>query len=682
MANSISNLISNLMANIRISHKLWAASIGMLVLLTIVSGTAFFNFTSINKQVTQMVDGSQPMMLKVFELESAIDSSSVALGFYLLSSNAQELQAYDSSLKKVNEILATLKSMPQVTSDSEVQKIVSRTALRVEKFASYRNQMVELAQDFNLNQPGFIIAQEKMGSYATSILGSLSQMIASENVEESTERGKVLLAVTVLRQTWMNLLIANRAFMAMRTGSEISNLELYAQGFQDAVVKFEKNTADLLNFEQETALEEIKEALTPYMAGMKELIVVHSSEKWRTDSYLMRTEISPLVHSIKKDIKELVSSQRQAVETASQDILSSVVAANGIVLALLIVGIIMGLAGAWLVSRMIVNPINETVEAMNEIAAGEGDLTKRLDVKGRDEISDLSRGFNAIIELIHSTIRNVTDASAQLAAAAEELSATSASANENVIKEKNQLDQIATAMTELSSTAQEVAGNADSAATGTQQADEQASEGRGIVSQTMNAINNLASEVDSASTTIKQLEEDTEQIGTVVEVIRGIAEQTNLLALNAAIEAARAGEQGRGFAVVADEVRSLANRTQQSTQEIQDMIERLQVGAQNAVQVMDNGKNQATMTVEKAAEADVSLNQISGSITEVFNMNTQIAEAVRQQGMVTEEVNSNIVTLSAVAQETETGSQHIAAASDELSSLAYQLQTIIGKFKV
>lgn len=672
----------NSMTQIRISHKLWAASIGMLVLLTIVSGTAFFNFSNINKQVTQMVDGSQPMMLKVFELESAIDSSSVALGFYLLSANAQELQAYDSSLKTVNEILATLKAMPQVTSNPEVQKTVSRTALRVEKFASYRNQMVELAQDFNLNQPGFIIAQEKMGAYATSILGSLSQMISSEDVGESTERGKVLLAVSTLRQTWMNLLIANRAFMAMRTGSEISNLELYAQGFQDAVVKFSKNMDGLLNFEQETALEEITEALGPYMAGMKELIVVHSSDKWRTDSYLMRTEISPLVHSIKKDIQELVSTQRQAVETGSQDILSSVVAANGIVLTLLIVGIIMGLVGAWLVSRMIVNPINETVEAMNEIAAGEGDLTKRLNVKGRDEIADLSRGFNAIIELIHNTIRNVTDASSQLASQAEQLTVTSASANENVIKEKNQLDQIATAMTEMSSTAQEVAVNADSAATGTQQADEQATEGRTVVSQTMNAINSLASDVESASSTIKQLEADTEQIGTVVEVIRGIAEQTNLLALNAAIEAARAGEQGRGFAVVADEVRSLANRTQQSTQEIQDMIERLQTGAQNAVSVMDNSKNQATMTVEKAAQADVSLNLISGSITEVFNMNTQIAEAVRQQGMVTEEVNTNIVTLSAVAHETETGSEQISAASDELSSLAYQLQNIIGKFKV
>jgi len=629
-----------------------------------------------------MVDGSQPMMLEVFALESAIDSSSVALGFYLLSSNAQELKAYDSSLKSVNEILVRLKAMPQVTSNPDVQKTVARTALQVEKFAAYRHQMVELASDFNKNQPGFIVAQEKMGSYATSILGSLSQMITSENVAESTERGKVLMAVTELRQTWMNLLIANRAFMAMRGKSEVTNLELYAQGFQDAVVKFENNMSELLNFEQESALDEIKSVLTPYMEGMKELIVVHSSDKWRTDSYLMRTEISPLVHAIKTDIKELVNEQRKAVETGSQDILSSVVAANGIVSTLLVVGLIMGIAGAWLVSRMIVNPINETVAAMHEIAAGEGDLTKRLVVKGKDEIADLSKGFNAIIELIHNTIRNVTDASAQLAAAAEQLAATSVSANENVIKEKNQLDQISTAMTELASTAQEVAHNADTAATGTQQADQQATEGRGIVSQTMTAINSLASEVENASSTIKQLESDTEQIGTVVEVIRGIAEQTNLLALNAAIEAARAGEQGRGFAVVADEVRSLANRTQQSTLEIQSMIERLQVGAQNAVSVMDNSKNQATMTVDKASQADVSLNEISTSITEVFNMNTQIAEVVRQQGMVTEEVNTNIVTLSSVAHETETGSQQISAASEELSGLAYKLQNIIGKFKV
>lgn len=676
------NLISNLMANIRISHKLWAATAFMLVILGVVSGTAVVNFSSIKTQVSGMVDGSQPLMLKVFELESAIDSSSVALGFYLLSSNDSELKSYDSSLKSVKRLLVELKAMQQAKDSPEVQKVVSRVSLRVEKFASYRTQMVGLAKDFNSNQPGFIVAQEKMGSYATSILGSLSQMITAEDVSESTERGQVLLAVSQLRQTWMNLLIANRAFMALRTKSEISNLELYAQGFQDAVVKFGNETGSLLNFEQESALEEIQESLTPYMAGMKELIAVHSSDKWRTDSYLMRTEISPLVHSIKEDIKELVNTQRQAVELSSQAILDNVVAASSVVLSLLVVGLIMGVAGAWIVSKMIVTPINETVEAMHDIAAGEGDLTKRLEVKGKDEIADLSRGFNDIIELIHSTIRNVTDASSQLASAAEELSATSASANENMVKEKNQLDQIATAMTEMSSTAQEVAVNADSAATGTQQADQQASEGRGIVSQTMNAINSLASEVESASTTIKQLEADTEQIGTVVEVIRGIAEQTNLLALNAAIEAARAGEQGRGFAVVADEVRSLANRTQQSTQEIQDMIEKLQVGAQNAVKVMDAGQEQAGTTVDKASQADVSLNEISGSITEVFNMNTQIAEAVRQQGMVTEEVNTNIVTLASLAEETETGSQQISAASDELSSLAYQLQTIIGKFKV
>jgi len=208
--------------------------------------------------------------------------------------------------------------MPLVSTHPDVQKTVQRIALRVEKFSSYRNQMTELATDFNKNQPGFIIAQEKMGAHATAILGSLSQMIVSEDAGSSPERAKVLLELSNLRQVWMNLLIAKRAFMAMRGKSEISNLTLYATGFQEAVVKFEEKVGSLLNFEQESAIEEIKIALEPYMAAMKELIVVHSSDKWRTDSYLMRTEISPLVRNIKKDIKTLVESKQKAVEKESQ----------------------------------------------------------------------------------------------------------------------------------------------------------------------------------------------------------------------------------------------------------------------------------------------------------------------------------------------------------------------------
>ena len=351
----------------------------------------------------------------------------------------------------------------------------------------------------------------------------------------------------------------------------------------------------------------------------------------------------------------------------------------------ILIGIIVlttGVIIAFLIGRSITCPLNKAVEAMYDIAAGEGDLTQRLQIKGKDELNSLAKAFNQFAEKVHKTIQHVTGSTTQLATSAEEMSYITQQTNDGVQKQQREIEQVATAMNEMTSTVQEVARHATTAASSAQSADDEAKSGKTVVDQAIASINSLAHEIEQATSVISALEQDSESIGSVLDVIKDIAEQTNLLALNAAIEAARAGEQGRGFAVVADEVRTLASRTQESTQEIQAMIERLQQGAQNAVQVMETSRERSQQSVEQAALAGNSLETITKAVTEISDMNLQIASAAEEQSSVSEEINRNVTNINQVVQETADGAQQTKIASGELSVLSNELQDLVHQFKI
>jgi methyl-accepting chemotaxis protein len=313
----------------------------------------------------------------------------------------------------------------------------------------------------------------------------------------------------------------------------------------------------------------------------------------------------------------------------------------------------------------------------------EGDLSGEPFVcKHNNELGHLADGFNKMKVSLRSVLGNVSDTSSQLFRSVEQLTVVTQETEQSMDQQLNQINMVATAMNEMSATVHEVANNAASTAEATRNADKEANNGRAVVNQTIQSINALSSEMQEASSVIKQLEEDTESIGSVLDVIRGIAEQTNLLALNAAIEAARAGEQGRGFAVVADEVRTLASRTQDSTQEIQNMIEKLQQGSRNAVKVMDEGNQQTEKTVSQAAEAGATLQSITEAVDHITSMNEQIASAAEEQSSVAEEINRNVVNVRDIAENTVNNANQTAQSSAALKDVAAQLQSLVAEFKV
>ncbi|MGI1678939.1 MAG: HAMP domain-containing protein [Cellvibrionaceae bacterium] len=339
-------------------------------------------------------------------------------------------------------------------------------------------------------------------------------------------------------------------------------------------------------------------------------------------------------------------------------------------------------AVSYLVQAAIVKPINTVVAALRDIAEGEGDLTQRLKVQSRDEVGELAKWFNTFIERVHSIIGDFSGTATELNANTEKLSLTAKETERGVVSQQSAIQQVVTAVREMASVVEDVASNVTQAAGNAQEADREAKSGMSVVTDTMAQIESLASDIVNAAEVIDRLQQETDNIGSVLDVIRGIAEQTNLLALNAAIEAARAGEQGRGFAVVADEVRTLASRTQSSTQEIQDMIERLQYGAREAVQMMEKGKTQAEESVKQAAEASNSLEAITEGVSAIRDKTNQIASASEEQSAATREMERNMENIADVARQTSEGSVEIASSTADLAGMASRMAETVKQFKI
>ena len=351
-------------------------------------------------------------------------------------------------------------------------------------------------------------------------------------------------------------------------------------------------------------------------------------------------------------------------------------------LGIAVTGLIITVLILFLIANSIIAPMDSTNRAMRNISQGDGDLTLRLDASGNDEMSQLARSFNLFVDQIQSVVQEVDNSTSRVAAAAEQLTRATVQSTQAINRQTTETDQVATAINEMAATIHQVAQSALQAAEATHQADLQTDTGKENIDETTQTISALSVDVGRATDVIRQLDQQTSNIATVLDVIGGIAEQTNLLALNAAIEAARAGEQGRGFAVVADEVRTLASRTQDSTHEIERMIEELQAGAKQAVTVMEASVVSTERTMHKADETQQVLQTIADGMRQLNDMITQIASAAEQQSAVAEQINGSVVSIVDLSADSSDSAEQTSQASGELSNLAAELKQLIHRFKI
>ena len=515
-----------------------------------------------------------------------------------------------------------------------------------------------------------------LGVFSLLQMGQMQRQSAEVNdnwLPSIQSLGEMSQSILRIRALTLRLLV-NRDAQSLSQNEQ--RLQALKTELEDAQQRYEKLIGDT----ERAAYERFKQAQSSYLSEQQQIVALSRQDQLDEALAVANGPLGQHADAMAKALTELTELNQRGAATAAEESNAAYGSAVRMVLGMLLVAASVTLVLAVMLTRSIVRPLAQAVQVAEVVASG--DLSREFAIEGRDEPAQLLGALKSMQRSLRETIQHISDSSRQLASASEELTAVTEGSTRGLHQQNAEIEQAATAVNEMTSAVEEVARNAVSTSEASRESDRSAQHGREQVRQTVDSIGQLAGDVTETSTQIGRLAEQVRGISQVLDVIRSIAEQTNLLALNAAIEAARAGEAGRGFAVVADEVRALAHRTQQSTQEIEQMIGGIQQGTERAVSAMHNSTQRTGSTLALAQSAGRALDEIAEAITSINERNLVIASASEEQAQVAREVDRNLVNIRDLSLQSSAGANQTSAASQELSRLAVGLNGLVARFRI
>lgn len=663
--------------HLRIKHKVLFGFLGAVLVFGGATTVSHLSLNSMGATIDTVVKQRQPALLSLEEARAAILQAAGSLGNFVITQDRGFSDAFSASL---DQAWNQLREYNRYNASSALPEFEAK----IDTLRHSGKQVFTAASGFDTNYPGIAYANSDINPLTRSMLQNVNDMLRIEREASGFDaelRLERALAMADLRYAISSMMRGIRGYLAFRNPTEKQNIGLFADQAEARIATLSSSEDDL-SFEQVDYLSQVRDAFPTLKTRLERMYAIHDADSWRSDAWLMRQEVLPLLLEITDRLNSMASSEIERIRLASEQLVVRAQQTNNLVLWITLVGtLVAGLIG-WFVARIITRRLNSASCAMHQVAAGDGDLTRRIDIQHADEVGDLASNFNAFVSRVQELVRATAGATTSVIQSVAETNDRAGRIADRILQQQAESDQVAAAVTEMSASISEVSRSAQNANNASQTAAQAADAGQAEVELTTREIQNIAQRLESGMSLVATLDSDSQAIGGVLDVINGIAEQTNLLALNAAIEAARAGEQGRGFAVVADEVRTLASRTHDSTGEIEAMISRLRESALKVSELMLQGKTLSEANCAQAQKANASLSEIARAVSDISQLNNQIATAAEQQRVVAEDISRAVESVSARGKENAEEAAHTKQTTERLGDLASDLQSLIGRFKL